>query len=499
MTRIPITFINPSMRLALRRFFSTSSSTTHRLCCHRYFQCRFYLFQLVLIVATAVSIATISLVTVTADDASTVTFPTTNEITKHHQQYRQRQLHEQTRNTVPSVTAFNFQPNCTATSTKKRKGRRYSGKIDSSSFYWREIVDEKTNTYTNLNYKDNNYITNENGKNKIKIQRLKQRRRRLLQLYFGKIKLSSMYDANYNDDDDEDGRKEIEEHPLRSDLWEMDVTWSFLSPKSNKLMMAQCGYDGTQQKKRTQRRKKLELELHPEGYCRIIEVKKFPWKKKRNQQQTEIISQNENENENTSNKSKDDINKISSVFGIGRWNKRPWGVTIVVRPLLLSPLPPLVAAVASLDNNKVAKPKQKQNPKKSSTKIDENTEYIFHARDFHWNGFGSNPKLTRGTILLETQKNKKKNNKVCWWKSSTSSFSSILPIWPEELQRGDIDEVTNPGNGEGSSSDGFLRPMNIVKRLLSSMNSSISSNNSGGIRYRWFRPVVGTFSAKGII
>jgi len=507
------------MRLALRWFLSKSSSTTTTTktttthCYHRYYHCRFFLFQLILIVATT-GIATISLVTVTADDASTITFPTTNDITRHYQQYRQRQRHEQTRTTVPSVTAFNFQPNCTATKNKERKGRWYSGRNKSSSCYWKEIVDDKTNTYTNLNYKDNNYITNENGKNKIKIQRLKQRRRkRFVQLYFGKIKLSSMYDVNYNDDDDdddrrqdEDGRKEIEEHPLRSELWEMDVTWSFLFSKSNKLMMAQCGNNddciSTRQRKRTQKRKKLELELHPEGYCRIIEVKKFPWKKKRKQQQGQRIFKNENETEHTSNKRKDDINKISSVVGIGRWNKRPWGVTIVVRPLLLSPsppppLPPFAAAAVSLDNNKVAKPKQK--PKKSSTKIDENTEYIFHARDFHWNGFGSNPKLTRGTILLETQKN---SNEVCWWKSSTSSYSSILPVWPEELQRGDMDEVTNPGNGEGegSSPDGFLRPMNIVKRLLSSMDSSSSSsNNSGGIRHKWFRPVIGTFSAKGII
>ena len=221
------------------------------------------------------------------------------------------------------------------------------------------------------------------------------------------------------------------------------------------------------------------MELHPEGYCRIIEevANKFSSNEKRNKQQQQhqqaenIISEN-------------------VVLGIGRWNKG-WGVTIIIRPLLLSP----VATVPSAYNSNNSKSSLKK--KKQIMRIDEETEYIFHARDFHWNGFGSNPKLTRGTIISEkrnSHNNNNNNNNICWWKSPTSSrYSSILPIWPEELLG---DEVTNTGgNEEGSISDSYLRPTSIVKRLFSfTMNQ-----NNNGARRRWFRPIAGTFSAKGII
>ena len=220
------------------------------------------------------------------------------------------------------------------------------------------------------------------------------------------------------------------------------------------------------------------MELHPEGYCRIIEevANKFSSNEKRNKQQQHQQAEN--------------IISENVVLGIGRWNKG-WGVTIIIRPLLLSP----VATVPSAYNSNNSKSSLKK--KKQIMRIDEETEYIFHARDFHWNGFGSNPKLTRGTIISEkrnSHNNNNNNNNICWWKSPTSSrYSSILPIWPEELLG---DEVTNTGgNEEGSISDSYLRPTSIVKRLFSfTMNQ-----NNNGARRRWFRPIAGTFSAKGII
>jgi hypothetical protein len=383
------------------------------------------------------------------------------------------------------MAAFNFRSaDCTrsiATENNKRKlrlnFRRNNDNDNDSCNYWKEIVDDKnTNEYTNLSY---NHEDDNNQRRKRR-----QRKRRLRLLHYGKIQLLSRYDGNSNNDDDDydysgsqddSSQKEIEEHPLRTQIWEMDIKWSFLSPKKSNTFKRK-------QKQTQTQGKKIRLELHPEGYCRIIEevANKPSSNEKGNKQQQQQQQQAEN------------IISENVVLGIGRWNKG-WGVTIIVRPLLLTPL----ATAPSADNSNNGKGSLEARKKNINImRIDEETEYIFHARDFHWNGFGLNPKLTRGTIILEKRNSNNNNNinNICWWKSPASSrYSSILPIWPEELLG---EEVTNTGgNEEGSISDGYLRPTSIAKRLFSfTMNHS---NNRA--RRRLFRPIVGTFSAKGII
>jgi hypothetical protein len=475
-------FINPSMRLLvfLRRRSSlptqsssvsktktktktktTTTTTTHCCRCRRYHHRhrRFLLLQqllnvLAVIIAISIATSTRSLIAAT---------------------------------TVSPMAAFNFRSaDCTrsiATENKKRElrlnFRRNNDNDNDSCYYWKEIVDDKnTNKYTNLSYNHDDDDHDDNQKRKRR-----QQRRRLRLLHFGKIQLLSRYDGNSNSDDDDydyagsqddSSQKEKEEHPLRTEIWEMDIKWSFLSPKKS----------NTFKRKQTQG-KKIKLELHPEGYCRIIEVtnKQPSSNEKRNKHQVEnIISEN-----------------VNVVLGIGRWNKG-WGVSIIVRPLLLFPLASAAPSADNSNNSKgLLKTKKKNNKKKSIMRIDEDTEYIFHARDFHWNGFGSNPKLTRGTIILEktnnSNNNNNNNNNICWWKSPTSSrYSSILPVWPEELIG---EEDTNTGyDDEGSISNGYLRPTSIVKRLFS---FTMNRNNNNGVHRRWFRPIVGTFSAKGII
>ena len=440
---------------------SSSSKTTTTACCrcrryhHHHHHRRFLLLQqllTVLAVTIAISIATSTRSLIAAT-------------------------------TVPSpVAAFNFRStDCTrsiVTENNKRKlglkFRRNNDSDNDSCYYWKEIIDDKnTNEYTNLSY---NHEDDNNQRRKRR-----QRKRRLRLLHFGKIQLLSRYDGNSNNDDDDydysgsqddKSRKEIEEHPLRTEIWEMDIKWSLFSPKKSNTFKRK-------QKQTQTQGNKIKLELHPEGYCRIIEevANKFSSNEKRNKQQQQhqqaenIISEN-------------------VVLGIGRWNKG-WGVTIIIRPLLLSPVATVPSAYNS--NNSMSSLKKK----KQIMRIDEETEYIFHARDFHWNGFGSNPKLTRGTIISEKRNSNNNNNhnNICWWKSPTSSrYSSILPIWPEELLG---DEVTNTGGNEegGSISDSYLRPTSIVKRLF----SFTMDRNSNGARRRWFRPIAGTFSAKGII
>ena len=238
------------------------------------------------------------------------------------------------------------------------------------SFHWREATDRSKNSY----HDDiESHLTEKHY--------LKKKRLRLF--HFGRQPQFEGKDANCN--------ASKNDHPLRTNLWEMNVKWSLLSSKT---LPSARG-------KNHEKEKLVQLELDPEGYVRLLEH------------------------------SSHDMNRDFSdprVLGMGRWRKRPWGVTILIRPFFIN------------------------DEKKTLNMIDERTEYIFQARNFHWNGFGCNPKLTQGTILL--QKQNRKTKQKYWWKSTAWAHSSILPTWSEELSN---------------------------------------------IRSGWFRPVIGTFTAKGVI
>ena len=273
---------------------------------------------------------------------------------------------------------------------------------------------------------------------------------RLGLLHFGRIDLLSPSNRdNISTESLKKGRNhDKEEHPLRTNLWEMNLKWSFLSPNSKI------------------KESTVRIELHPEGYCRIT-----------------------GKNSRKNLKEEDSLN--SSILGVGRWKKRPWGVTMVIRPLFI-PKSSLKSTnfVDDGDGGQEGEAYSKDN--KDFAVVDERTEFIFHAKNFHWNGFGSNPKLTQGTILLQKQRNK--NHNFNWWRSTTWSSSSILPLWPEELLGIDgEDEVLVSGSGGwGSGHSNF-------QGLLGILNANRYDRNSVSSQKRWFRPVVGTFIAKGIL
>ena len=273
------------------------------------------------------------------------------------------------------------------------------------------------------------------------------------------------------------------------------VRWSpfFVSSSESKKLFSSKGRGKTRGSGRS-RKQKLELDLHPEGYCRIREVTTNQISCNANSNKTKLKQSKIGFKNARNNSSCRNSSDNSLVLGIGRWKRRPWGVTIVVRPL--SPISSQVAVEksASVFNNPYVDSSKEvtTTTKKNILVVDEDTQFIFHASNFHWNGFGTNPKLTQGTILLEKQKKANaRNNMNCWWKSSTSS--SILPVWPEEMLPEDND-MNNSSNEPDSNylRPNYLRPLSMVKRLVS-MNSQIKHRNTS-----WFRPIVGTFSARGM-
>ena len=329
--------------------------------------------------------------------------------------------------------------------------------INSVSSYWKEIVNRNNNYKNSHDDMEGSNIQQHRPKNRLGL------------FHFGRINQLSVFEANNNnkisDNKNDNSNSNKEEHPLRTNLWEMNLKWSYLSPNSNILSR-------TSERKRKRREIIVQLELDPEGYCRIIES-------------------------TTTKNNRDQDCSNSPVLGIGRWKKRPWGVTIVVRPLCIleSSLDSTNVVVVDDDDDGDAGDRRRDNKTYSKDKenaniIDEQTEFIFHANNFHWNGFGSNPKLTQGTILLQKQK-KKKN--TCWWKSTTWAYSSILPVWPEELS-GENDDDQAVANGARDISFGSV--CSDLLRFSGIFN--VGDKNNISTRRGWFRPVVGTFTAKGI-
>ncbi len=273
---------------------------------------------------------------------------------------------------------------------------------------------------------------------------------RLGLFHFGKVDQLSNFETKASNKVD-GAKDEIEEHPLRTNLWDLDLKWSLISRKPNL-------FSRTKESKTKRREKNIQLELDPEGYCRIFERKEA----------------NEDSNQDVPG---------SPVLAIGRWKKRPWGVTIVVRPLFASEYSR--RDTNSDDNDKTRNKTFDSKQDHQINLIDEGTEFVLHANNFHWNGFGSNPKLTQGTILFQKLKRK---NIQWWWKSTTLAHSSILPVWPEEVSEGN----------DGESYDGFGAAGSGFPSLSDLLNVGITNQKRVGTR-RWFRPVVGTFTAKGIV
>lgn len=313
--------------------------------------------------------------------------------------------------TIPVATSDKFS---TSKSIKRKDG------VFSSS--WTEITELKNQNSAGTGFRGS-----------ILLRQVMNNRPGLF--HFGKIDQLSKVEGDQNKKTDKKVG-DTEEHPLRTSIWELDLKWSFLSQKPKILSPT---YDTRANRKGGN----LKLELDREGYCRIFESV-------------------------GSIDSKDEGSPGSTVLAIGRWKKRPWGVTIVVRPVSMP------------------KPSTSASSHGTTSRIDDQNEFVFHANNFHWNGFGTNPKLTQGTILFQKQK---KNGNSCWWKSTTLANSSILPIWPEELLSCEDGSDKLVGGNRASN----LLSLSGILQMANQKNKSLTG------RPNWFRPVVGTFTAKGIL
>ena len=278
-------------------------------------------------------------------------------------------------------------------------------------------------------------------------------------------------------------RKELL-HPLRTNQWEFNIHWFHhhhhhypqnKNKSSNNMMMIR-------EKKTTT----VIIELdYPTGYCRV-----FP---------KEI---------------NDNDKKKNIPIGIGRWTKRPWGITIRIHPLEVVDSTSRMAEGQDDNNQKRRFSSSDNNP--ALLKLDPQREYILCASAFHWNGFGEQPKLTQGTILQQKpnsyQEQQSKNNRMLsssWW------------IWYENEDDDDYESyydkmVTRVHNARGrpviSSSSSSSNMPTLKGKLLDYYQQSnrlvVARNVIGWVCSRrvtipnfhgqWFRPVVGSFSGKGI-
>jgi hypothetical protein len=132
------------------------------------------------------------------------------------------------------------------------------------------------------------------------------------------------------------------EHPLRTDQWDFNVHWT-------KKERGRLGCREDESKHQI-----LHMDLHRSGYARVS-LKA------------------------TCSKSSD-----PTLSAIGRWYKRPWGVTIIVRPL---------ETALTLSNTSVASA--------GALFVSPKIEWVFTTAAFHWNPFRNKPKMTQGTIIRQ--------------------------------------------------------------------------------------------------
>jgi len=223
-------------------------------------------------------------------------------------------------------------------------------------------------------------------------------------------------------------------------------------------------------------RKNIILELHPKGYCRMTEVATLMQGKRELPLSQLITKRGRSKTPKKKSKRNDDCIR-DLLLGIGRWKKRPWGVTIIVQPV---PIVLVYDGIIHDDAFTMA----------TEGIIDENIEFVFHAKEFyHSNRSGTmmtkeepNPKLQRGTIMIQNFKKHEKiksSDDIFCWKSTTSSYTSMLPI---------------------SQKEKFVVPSQ--HNILDSMNDivyEVFCRNYFGTDCGWFRPICGTFSARGIV
>jgi hypothetical protein len=234
---------------------------------------------------------------------------------------------------------------------------------------------------------------------------------------------------------------------------------------------------------------------YPTGYCRVFLKDNID----------NICDTNSNEdNENN----KNDNKKIP--IGIGRWMKRPWGITVRIHPL------ELIDASSTMDdqNNNQSRRFLSSDPNRNQTipallKLDTHREYILCASAFHWNGFGKQPKLTQGTILQQKPNSQQQRRR-------TSMVSSSWWIWYENEDDDDYERyydkmITRDHNGPGRPSSSSPNTPTLKRKLLEYYQRSdrlvVARNVIGWVCSRrvnaphlnqWFRPVVGSFSGKGV-
>jgi hypothetical protein len=166
----------------------------------------------------------------------------------------------------------------------------------------------------------------------------------LRQLFmFGRFRSKDPYTSVVHDPWLRQENTEIE-HPLRTDKWEFNIRWT-KGKESHELQLV----NGTQQL--------LRMDLHRSGYVRVWSKLKPP------------------------------VTSSRTPIAIGRWFKRPWGVSVVVRPLEKS------NSMSPAGYNS-----------SSSLSISQNLGWVLFASSFHKNPFGKQPKLMHGTILQQRPK-----------------------------------------------------------------------------------------------
>ncbi|KAG7339682.1 hypothetical protein IV203_025274 [Nitzschia inconspicua] len=161
-------------------------------------------------------------------------------------------------------------------------------------------------------------------------------------ILFGRFRACDRYEGLDREMQNGEKSKHIE-HPLRTDRWQFDIRW-----KRKGMSIQKLGRENDTQQD-------LRMDLHRSGYVRVSCDQIY---------------------------STDFSHEIP--IAIGRWFKRPWGVSIVVRPLTWS----AISTEATSESL-------------SSLIASQNLEWVFFASAFHCNPFRDQPKLTQGVVMRQ--------------------------------------------------------------------------------------------------
>jgi hypothetical protein len=262
--------------------------------------------------------------------------------------------------------------------TTAQPHERQCSRCQSPSISWRESHNSiilPQNDEASLFYNTDIWTTTKKtmSSSLSRIQSQQKPKRQSL-LFFGPFQAKHPWEqADY----DNHVEKAQEEHPLRTNVWELDVQW-FTSYRRRRQQQQQ------QQQQREhcpspprrgddafeQRLVVMELDS-PSGYCRVM---------------TTTTATTDSATDTGKDRNACSTRKV---IAMGRWKKRPWGVTIQVRPFL------------QRDDDITAK-SDNHNNHIMDVVDDINDEFIFFSPSFHWNPFGKYPKLSQGTIIRQT-------------------------------------------------------------------------------------------------